>query len=77
MNGLKNAIRGVQLPRIKSLINGCIERRLDGVPYDGYFYGVAFGVISTLADAEVISLEEYRDLKQQLIEACGREHPHI
>lgn len=77
MNELKSAIRSIQLPRINSLINGSFERKLDGVPYDGYYYGVAFGIITTLADAEIISLEEYRDLKQKLIDACGREHPHI
>ena len=77
MNELKSAIRSIQLPRINNLINGCFERKLDGVPYDGYYYGVAFGIITTLADAEIISLEEYRDLKQKLIDACGREHPHI
>lgn len=77
MKQLKDAIRNMQLPRVNSLIRGCFERQMDGVPYDGYYHGVAFGIISTLADSDIISLEEYRDLKQQLTDACGREHPHI
>ena len=77
MDELKSAIRNMQLPRLNSLINGCFERQSRKEPYDGYYYGVAFGIITTLADSEIISLDEYRDLKRQLIEASGREHPHI
>lgn len=78
MDKLKAEIRSTQIPRIQSLINGCLERQFGGIPYDHYnYYGVAFGIISTLADAEIISVEEYREFKMQLIDACGREHPNV